>query len=210
MTWREARTGRYRYGVWLLPESRRPVTFLDFHRKQPYSPQYENAVRTMYAFKDNVREVVDEFAKAIAAVACANFAEMGITHVFPALGHNELQVPRRSRTRRVAEIVAAQLGAALDTDSFFQTHERDRLHSEYRPREERRRMVSDALRCVPHRDGRRVLLIDDLVTTGSTQECYAELLQTNRGFFAGAAVMMKYENDEGLLNPWLYDELMGR
>lgn len=109
--------------------------------------------------------------------------------------------PGRSREppRSPRRTISATRG---DTTLFSQTA-RDPMHFDGLGADGRRDRVAGSVQC-GDAAGQRILLVDDVFTTGATLEAYEEAIVAAGGFVVGAVVLMKYENAEDLMNPNLF------
>lgn len=207
VAWHEKHVGNLTYGVCFTGgQPQRPIVFVDFHHNDGYAddPRFRNAISALRAFKNGAEDVVERLGEAMATIAAADFEYTRVTHVFPALGHADREPDPDSGTYRAAQLVAAALDVPLDVETFHQIGERRTLHGRRRNAAQRRELVLETLRCRAAR-GRRILLVDDIFTTGTTQECYGELVSERGGVFVGGVVLMKYENEQPLWNRHLYE-----
>lgn len=194
-----------RYGVAFTRERNRPVAFIDFHHHHRLADdaRFARSIAATMRFKDGDPETVRCFGMLMARIAAHDFANFDITAVAPALGRNETTASPEGSMSQVAQLVAEALHAPLRLDYFRQTQGRDALHHERRGYNERKKMVLGTL-CYVGPPGQNVLLVDDIFTTSATQESYADRLEEGGSSLAGAVVMMRYENDQELLNPGLF------
>lgn len=104
-----------------------------------------------------------------------------------------------NQSEYIAEGIAAQLGVGVDRRSV--RRKRNTAALALKPRRERARNVEDAF-AVRHPDrleGRHVLLVDDVMTTGSTlAACAAAILQTAPGCRVSVAALAVSRRELGI------------
>jgi predicted amidophosphoribosyltransferase len=191
------------YGVCFL-RTKRPVVFVDFHHSKDYKddPRFAGAISALYRFKDKDAGATEAFAQAGALAASDNFGNARLTAVVPVMGSSETRANANSRNYPVAAAIAEALGVDVDTTLFSQTA-RNPMHVDGLGTDGRRERVAGSVQC-GDATGQRILLVDDVFTTGATLEAYEQAIVAAGGFVVGAVVLMKYENDEDLMNPGLF------
>ena len=122
--------------------------------------------------------------------------------------------PRRERSRgfNQSELIARELsnitGTPVDAAALRRTRNASPQVSMESP-SDRQRNVADAFECEAEVEGRRYMLIDDVVTTGSTMSACAEALKDAGAAnvwglaFARQGVFGEEEDDGGVKGMWV-------
>lgn len=104
-----------------------------------------------------------------------------------------------NQSEYIAEGIAAQLGVPLDRGSV--RRKRNTASQALKPRRERAGNVEDAfaVRCHERLAGRHILLVDDVMTTGSTLlSCAAEILRAAPGCRISIAALAVSQRELGV------------
>ena len=139
----------------------------------------ETARKSMVKIKyENKREYLDFYGSAMAARHGRTILDMHVDAIVPVPVH-----PSRRRRRGfnqaeiLAEIIGKRLGIPVETELLFRT--RKTLPQKELTAAERLKNLSGAFRVGKVPDGiKRVLLVDDIYTTGSTAEACARVLRS--------------------------------
>lgn len=138
----------------------------------------ETARRAMVQIKyNNKREYLDFFGAALAARYETTIRRMGVDVVVPVPVHrSRLRKRGFNQAEVLAEIVGERLGISVEPDMLVRT-KKTQPQKELTA-SERLKNLYGAFRCgeVPA-EVRRVLLVDDIYTTGSTVEACARVLR---------------------------------
>ena len=182
-----------------LPPLQKPYCFLCAGPRVPQlcdscrrsAPAFDS-VRAPYVFRDSARRIVHDLKYRHIRIAAPHIARLLAAY----LERNPYPVdtlcpvplhPRRERSRgfNQSELIARELsritGIPTDDDALRRTRNTHAQVSMESP-EDRRRNIVGAFECSTDMEGRRLMLIDDVVTTGSTMSECADALKN-----AGAA-----------------------
>ena len=144
--------------------------------------QYEGAVRdAVHALKyDGVQRAAEPLGDLLAETLANSGQQIDLVAGIP-LGAGRLRERGYNQAALIARRVAERIGVPEVPDAVTRT--RDTLSQVELSATERRENVKGAFRAEPdHVKGRQVLIIDDVLTTGSTMSACAEALR-----LAGAA-----------------------
>jgi len=182
----------------------RPTAVLDFWHQEPCNRcaggECWPAHRVVELFKANDARVVAALSEAMAAVAQQEFGATHIDAVVPTIASGAASAPATSSTGRLAAAVAHALGVQPDFGTFTQTP-RESLHrGAFKNRERRRQILDESLRCADGQYGRRILLVDDVISSGATGTAYSEKFAERGGTLAAVAGIVKYASEEPPLN----------
>ena len=197
-----------RFSDWPTRNGQLPVVFLDYcyhHHSRYPDPTYH----TLLKFKGGERSVLDEFLPLLARIARAGFLKNGIvvkpTEITSVLSSGSSDISPGSREFLIASTMAETLNLNVATHLFRQSPRLPLHLHQGLGFGERYRIVLENLSCQDAR-GKRILLLDDLLTTGATIEAYAKRIAERGGTLVGAVTLMKYEPMKPL-NPRLFGML---
>ena len=182
-----------------LPSLRKPYCYLCAAPRVPQlcdscrrsAPAFDS-VRAPYEFRDGARRVVHDLKYRHIRIAAPYIARLLAGYLernpYPVDAYCPVPLhPRRERSRgfNQSEIITRELsrlsGVPMDASTLRRTRDTPPQVSMETP-SDRRRNIADAFECVSDVSGRRYMLIDDVVTTGSTMSACADALKN-----AGAA-----------------------
>ena len=167
---------------------------------------HDVARSSVLAFKDGSPKIVSALCKIAGRATKALFANQEVSIVVPVLGSKSLKADGQSPTGKLATAIAGTLGARVDLTAFFQESEREKLHHGQRGYAARSDLLIASLRHRP-RPGARVLLVDDVITTGASLEVYADLLERTGATVVGAFAIARTDADSPHLNGELFANL---
>ncbi len=182
-----------------LPPLQRPYCFLCASPRIPQlcdscrrrAPAFDS-VRAPFEFRDAARRMVHDLKYRHVRIAVPYMARLLATYLernpYPVDAYCAVPLhPRRERSRgfNQAELIVRHLsdltGIPVDTKSLLRTRNTPPQVNMETPGD-RQRNITNAFECTADVRGRRYILIDDVVTTGSTMSACADALKN-----AGAA-----------------------
>lgn len=210
MNFDRRQAGPYTYGfMWV---ERKPTAVLDFWHQDPCQQCATDrcwpAHRAIELFKANDDRVVGGLSSAMAVIAQHEFAQMGINAVVPTIASGAVSAPATSSTGRLATAVAHAMGVTAEFGMFSQTP-RESLHrGAFKNRAQRRQILDENIQCAAGQYGRRVLLVDDVISSGATLTAYSEKVTAQDGTLVAVAGIVKYASEEAPLNESFLRELV--
>lgn len=185
------------------------VAFIDYFHAQSARRERDSFDEVLLAFKRNRTKAVAALLADVVSVSRRVFRDAGVDTVIPVVGSARCEQSDGTALGRVAISVAAQLSSDCDMSIVRQTGPRRTLHAGYYDYTKRRAIVRSTLTVSPKCAGKRVLLIDDVVTTQATLSIYREALKDAGATIVGASVIGKYDRYRrfAALNPRRYDDL---
>ena len=182
-----------------LPPLQKPFCFLCASPRVPQlcescrrsAPAFDS-VRAPYEFRDSARSIIHDLKYRNVRIAVPYIARLLAEYLernpYPVDAYCPVPLhPRRERSRgfNQSELIAQHLsklsGVPVDTIALRRTRNTPPQVSMQSPGD-RHSNIADAFECPSDIEGRRYMLIDDVVTTGSTMSACAETLKN-----AGAA-----------------------
>ena len=182
-----------------LPPLQKPFCFLCASPRVPQlcescrrsAPAFDS-VRAPYEFRDSARSIIHDLKYRNVRIAVPHISRLLAEYLernpYPIDAYCPVPLhPRRERSRgfNQSEIIAQHLskvtGVPVDTTALRRTRNTPPQVS-MESSSDRQSNIADAFECVSDVEGRRYMLIDDVVTTGSTMSACADALKD-----AGAA-----------------------
>lgn len=182
-----------------------PAAFLDFYHKWPYYEPFRDSHDAMKRFKDGNPDVAEVFHRAIGVVA-REFSTVPFDVVVPVIGSKAERVERGTPVHGLARAVSVALGKPVERDIYEQDPRKSLSGGPPLRFEDRYERVYENLSFLGERR-QRILLVDDVITTGATVKAYADRAKENGARVVGIVGVMKTGQCEPLLNPDLYGNL---
>jgi predicted amidophosphoribosyltransferase len=200
------RAGGFTWAHETLKDAGVPAAFLDFYHKWPFYEPFRESHDAMERFKNGDEDVAEVFRRAIAVVA-REFSTVRFDVVVPVIGSKAERVERGTPVHGLARAVSAVLGKPVERDLFEQDPRESLSGGSPIGFEERYRRVYENLSFAGDDEGQRILLVDDVITTGATVKAYADRAKENGARVVGIVGVMKTGQCEPLLNPDLYGDI---
>jgi phosphoglycolate phosphatase-like HAD superfamily hydrolase/adenine/guanine phosphoribosyltransferase-like PRPP-binding protein len=184
------------------------ITVVDYYKKYRNYAPFVNAHDVARALKDDNPRIIEAFAAVTKHVA-AVVPTAAIDVIVPILGSREATADAASRVAQIAQALSEASGIPTRLDLVNQTP-RNTLRSDRLDHGERYRMVYDNIRFVANARRQRILLVDDITTTGASVEAYAARAREAGANVIRCFALMKTDDAEPLLNAPLYDQMINR
>lgn len=182
------------------------AAFLDFYHKLPCYDPFRDSNAAMERFKGGAQDVAEVFRRAIGVVA-REFVATPFDFVVPVIGSKAETVESGTPVDGLARAVSAALGKPVARDMFEQDPRASLSGGRPIGPEERYKRVYDNLRFVGGQRRPRILLVDDVITSGATAKAYADRAAEAGAHVVGIVGVMKTDQSEPLLNPALYGDI---
>ena len=192
----------------LLPISSLRAAYLEVYHPGQRRPA-DAVSEALFGFKDADAHMTSVLA-ALAAVAAKHvFSNSIVTHVVPVLSSSERRASPGTPIGHVAKAVATSLGAAPDYSLVSQREARSSLHKQSGGYASRRTLLNSVLTCRPA-NGMRIVLVDDVITTGASMSSYSELLATAGAEIIGMVALMRTARGTAYANASFFEALANR
>ena len=184
-----------------------PIVYLTSYRPRNKGGMDDIASHAVWAFKDGNAQVVDAFCAIMAHLAARSGFDRPTT-VVAALASKETCSDPQSPLARLAAAVAAGIRAQPGHELIYKTKTWYPFHAGFgADPETRRSMLQEHVHCKPA-TGKRVVVVDDVITFGTTMEVYREKIIAAGGRMVGGlaiAIVRRDKNDAtpnaGLFEP---------
>ncbi|MDQ6944406.1 MAG: hypothetical protein M3169_18055 [Candidatus Eremiobacteraeota bacterium] len=196
--------GGYEYAFLFVKKL--PTAVLDFWHKTPEREPFISGNTAMERFKAGDERAAVAFSRALGAIA-GEFRNNRIDYVVPLIESDATRATRDTPVGRLAVAAARTLGAEVNVDIFRQTPRRTLHGGEVLNYDERYEIVHENLTIRGTHRGTRILLVDDVVSSGATTSAYRDRFGEAGGTACAVLGVMKFAQEQPLLNPDIYPPL---